>query len=454
MILKYLSISILILIVITAADPYFGYDFSWEPVPKGIEDDVKELPWMSSKSFKPYLMDEDNRISENFKVTDYFYPNVNFWFLIYTQFESSAVVIHDKSNLTLIYKVLDFSSLHKKNLHQNVIYEVQQKVSAETIKALSAELDELAKDPFSLSPSAKKIYKLLKNANIDPPINKSDRSLFFTHLKHNLRSQTGQKNYIRDGIMRSLPYQKFLDRFFKERQLPTELLAIPFLESSFNPIAHSKAKALGIWQFMPHIASYFVPPQTNQTDYRSNIGVASIAASFLLAENFQVVKSWDLAVTAYNSGTKHLLKTKRELGVPGVNLQMVIENSDSEHFGFASKNFYSEFLALAHTLAYREELFEKLHEHDRSDVDLDLKFYMTKCPLKLPKGLADNILDDIRFHNHHISDYNQVLPRGFILTTKADLPKQKFYQIPNKYLLKKRPKDLIALLKRQSCSTR
>jgi membrane-bound lytic murein transglycosylase D len=454
MIVKYFIIAFMACLLITASDPYFGTDLSWRPIPKEIKSDVQELPWMSTTAFRPYLMDHKQRVSEAFRVTPYYYPNVHFWFLIYTQFESSSVVIHDKNNLSLIYKVLDFSSLHEKKLHRNTIYVLQQKISKDKLSALKDELEELSKEPFSLSPSAKRIYRTLKHAGVDLPLEKKARHILFNQLKNNLRTQTGQKNFIREGVMRSLPYQDYLGGYFSNKKLPKELLGIPFLESSFNPRAHSKVNALGAWQFMPLIASYFIPKRTTDTDYRSNVGVSSVAASFLLAENFMILKSWDLAVTAYNSGTKHLLKTKRELASDNVDLEKVIKHSDSEHFGFASKNFYSEFLALAHTLAYREELFDDLHDHDRPDVTRPLLFFMAKCPLKLPRILKEPLLEDINFHNHHIRDLQKTVPRGFILTTKAELPKNKFLKINYKQLQKIRPKDWVKLLKGHSCSTK
>ena len=454
MIIKYVVLAIVVAVLVTASDPFFGTDLSWRPVPPEQKSDVRELPWMSTTAFKPYIMDEDNRVSDIFEVTPYYYPNVHFWFLVYTQFESSHVVIHDKNNLSIIYKVLDFSSLHAKELPKNTIYVLQQKISDEKIKAMKEDLDVLAKDPYSLAPEAKRIYRTLKQAGVELPIKKSERSMFFNNLKHNLRSQTGQKNFIRDGVVRSLPYQRFLSKYFTDRNLPKELLAVPFLESSFNPKAHSKVNALGVWQFMPLIASYYVPKRTNDVDYRSNVGVASLAAGFLMSENFRIMKSWDLTVTAYNSGTKHLLKTKRALASNDVDLEAIIKHSDSQHFGFASKNFYSEFLALAHTLAYRDELFEGIHSHDRPDVDEDLNFYLTKCSMRLPKELNEKMMDDVHFHNHQISDLQHMVPRGFILSTKSHLPKNKFLQIQYKDLLKMKPKDWSGLLNRQSCSTR
>lgn len=454
MILKYSILGILALFILTASDPYFGVELSFRPAPKEEAGDVRERMWMKTDAMKPYLEDYDNRVSDIFKFNKFYYPNVHFWFLIYTQFESSSVVLHDKTNLSLIYKVLDFSALVKKGLSRNTRYVLQQKIANEKEDELRADLALLAKDPFSLTPESKKIYHLLKQAGIRVPVGKIERKNFFLKLRDNLRTQTGQKDFIRAGVKRSLVYQPFLKKYFMERNLPTELLAVPFLESSFNPRAHSKANALGVWQFMPLIASYFLPKRTLHIDYRSNVGVSSLSASWLMSENIKIMKSWDLAVTAYNSGTKHLLKTKRELAVERVSLEAIIKHSDSQHFGFASKNFYSEFLALAHTLAYEEELFEELHEAERTDASDDLRFFLAKCSMRLSKDIPVKFHEEIEYYNHHLKDLSNTISRSTIVTTKSQLPSGKFLEIEYKNLLKLKPKDWEKLVRGYSCSTR
>ncbi len=457
MILKYLIISFLTLWLVTASDPNFGTELYWTKIPSTEKfEDVKEFPWMATDSFRPFLMDEDDRVSDLFPVTDYFYPTVHFWFLIYTQFESNQVVIHDKTNLTLIYKVLDFSSLHHKGLNKNILYILQRKLSEERITKIKDDLKELARNPYSLSSDSKVIYRSLKEAGVSLPLKKVDRQKFFRKLRENIRTQTGQRNFIKDGIIRSLPYKPFLEKYFAKRGLPRELLAVPFLESSFNPVAQSKVAALGTWQFMPLIASYYVPKKTSQIDYRSNVGVISIAAANLMRENIQLMKSWDMAVTAYNSGTKHLLKTRRELASSRakIDLEDIIKHSDSQHFGFASKNFYSEFLALVHALAYEEEIFAGLHRKDRYNMEEILDFYIAKCSLRLDKSLNEKQLDDVRYHNHQLDDLKQSIPRGAIITTKEVLPSSKFFKLKFNQLIESKPKDWGKYLKNQSCSTR
>jgi membrane-bound lytic murein transglycosylase D len=451
MILKYCLLAFLGLVLITASDPYFGTDFSSQKLPHTIPE-VRELSWKSTDAFLPYLNDKFDRVSDTFQISPYYFPMVQFWFLIYTQFESNQVVFHDKNNMSLIYKVLDYSALHKKKLPRNTLYILQQKISNDELKKMKEDLDHLVKNPFSLEPKAKALYRTLLQSGVTPPTNKKQRIIFFKELKENLRTQTGQKNFIRAGIVRARPYQKFLTNYFEAKNLPKEILAIPFLESSFNPRAHSKVSALGAWQFMPWIASYFVPKRTDHLDYRFNIGVASVSAAFLLTQNYQIMKSWDLAVTAYNSGTKHLLKTKREMASSDVSLETIIQNSDSDHFGFASKNFYSEFLALNYALAYQDELFSDIDQVQGED--RDLQFFLAKCSVRLDQILNSELLEEVLFYNHQLKNLKRSYKRGLILTTKSDLPASKFLKISKERILKLKPIDWPKLLRNQSCSTR
>lgn len=454
MILKYSVLTLLAMIFITASDPYYGTILTFKPLPPEDPRDVREIPWRTTEAFKSILEDHDNKVSDEFNVGLFYGPMVRFWFFIYTQFDSSQVVFHDKNNLALIYKVLDFSSLHSKGLPKNTLYVLQQKISEEKIKEMKQDILELADGHLSNDSRTRDILEAIQRAGLQVPVADKDRKKFYKSLKDNLRTQTGQRNFIREGIVRSLPYQKFLAKYFRAKKLPKELLAIPFLESSFNPVAQSKVNALGVWQFMPLIASYFVPKRTDHTDYRSNVGVSSISAGFLMAENYQILKSWDLAVTAYNSGTKHLLRTKRKLGKTQVRLDDIIKNSDSRHFGFASQNFYSEFLALAHTLAYEEEIFKALHTHDRHDVDDDLNFYLAKCNMQLDKVLNGPEQSDVKFHNHQLRDLTRPISKGHIITSKSKLPATKFYHISFDSLVNVRPIHWNKFLANQSCSTR
>lgn len=442
---------VLFLVFISASDPYFGTETLITASPTSTPQDVIEQPWMSEDSFRDILEDYDNRVSDSFLVTPFYYPNVNFWFLVYTQFPSSSMIIHDKNNLSLIYSVLDFSQLHQRNISSNAIYILQRKLTDEKISELRNLLRTMIENPFLMNSETKKMYDLFKKAKINLSAGGANRVLFFKSLFNNLRSQTGQKNFIQEGLHRSVAYENFIKSYFRAKKLPTELMSIPFLESSFNPRAHSKANALGVWQFMPFISKSYFPPKTNHVDYRSSVAISSIAAGFLMSENIKIMKSWDLAVTAYNSGTKHLLKTKKEL-TKNASLEDVIKHSKSSNFGFASKNFYSEFLALAHALAYREVFFEapKIESVESNEIN----FYMSKCSVSLHKALDDGLLNEVKLLNNHLHPRESKIPKNYFISSRKVLPKKFFSVVKNEHLHKHKPKDWEKLLRGQSCSTK
>jgi len=429
---------LLILFFITSSDPFFGRFTSITKKTDPKKNDFTELGWVSTNAFDRFINDYEKRVDPRFRIERFFENSVRFWFLIYTQFNSSQVIIHDKDNLSIIYGIIDFSSLFSKNISKNTKYILQQQITSEKIQQTKDGLIKILKDPFKNNPSLKKIIFTLSQAGVSLPNNKSKRIEFLKTLISNIRSQTGQKNFILDGIHRSLPFENFLLHYFQNKKLPKELLSIPFLESSFNPEAQSKVNALGAWQFMPFIASHFVPKRKDHIDYRRNVPISSVSAAFLLSQNFNILRSWDLAVTAYNSGTKHLLNIKKKLNRTNINLKDVILNSDSKHFGFASKNFYSEFLALVHAMAYRDQLFN-INLLSNLAIKNNLHLYVTKCNLKLSNILNKTQIEDIDLLNHHFYDFKTFFHAGLLLTSKLELPLRYFHKLTFNEILRNKP---------------
>ena len=109
----------------------------------------------------------------------------------------------------------------------------------------------------------------------------------------------------------------YLDRTFKRgerylyhivdqleaRKMPLELALLPVVESAFNPVAYSRAKASGLWQFIPATGRRFGLKQNWYYDGRRDVTAATTAAmDYLqfLSEEFD--GDWLLAVAAYNCG--------------------------------------------------------------------------------------------------------------------------------------------------------
>ena len=109
----------------------------------------------------------------------------------------------------------------------------------------------------------------------------------------------------------------FLDRTFKRgarylyyivqelerRQLPLELALLPVVESAFNPVAYSRSRASGLWQFIPSSGKHYGLEQNWWIDERRDVIEATGAAlTYLQYLNKYFAGDWYLAIAAYNGG--------------------------------------------------------------------------------------------------------------------------------------------------------
>jgi membrane-bound lytic murein transglycosylase D len=119
-----------------------------------------------------------------------------------------------------------------------------------------------------------------------------------------------------------------------------DLAYLPHVESSFNPKAYSKFGAAGMWQFTRSTGKQYMTVSYAVDERRDPI-LSSRAAARLLKRNFKKFQNWPMAITAYNHGVTGMLRAQRRKG----NYEAIFNGYRSRIFKFASRNFYSEFLA-------------------------------------------------------------------------------------------------------------
>ncbi|MEN9704842.1 MAG: hypothetical protein RLZZ393_721 [Pseudomonadota bacterium] len=110
-------------------------------------------------------------------------------------------------------------------------------------------------------------------------------------------------DYIERTISRAAPYLHYIVAEIEARKLPLELAVLPVIESAFEPYAYSRARASGLWQFIPGTGTRFGLRQDWWYDGRRDIVSATRAAlDYLewLHETFN--GDWLLAIAAYNCG--------------------------------------------------------------------------------------------------------------------------------------------------------
>lgn len=412
---------------------------------------------LSNDLLNDILHDRKNRIRSDFKIPDYFRSAVKFWFSIYTQFTSQQVVIHDKDNVELIYNILDFSQLYQKKINLFASIHLQSRLVNDNSRNIKKRLRSMAVKKYSkFTKEEKVIFDAIKKAKFKMPKGYKAKKRFFNKLAKSVRVQTGQRDMIYKGIVNSLPFLPFIHKKFSEFKLPKELLAIALLESSFNTEAYSKAGASGVWQFIKYTGNIFMPKINRFQDYRNNPFISSLSAMQLLKENKMILSRWDLAVTAYNAGTKHLVRAKRKFKkVKNISLAYVLENYKHPHLGFASKNYYSEFLALVYVMAYKEVIFplegvKNLKYQFNQD---NIKIFLTKCsinPFKVSNILKKSSPDFLKI-NKQFKKANRSFDKGTIIVSDIKMPRRYYFEVKPQHMIKTKPKKWFRLVKNRSC---
>src|SRR4029453_14806897 len=168
-------------------------------------------------------------------------------------------------------------------------------------------------------------------------LNRAPTPSDYRDAKDELRFQLGQRDKFRDGLVRSGAYEEQMRAVFRENGLPDGLALLPHVESSFNVRAYSKYGAAGVWQFMRGTGRRFMKVDY-VIDERLDPITSTRAAARLLRENYGILGSWPLALTAYNHGAAGMNGAVEKVGTSRI--EVIIARYDSPSFGFASRNFY------------------------------------------------------------------------------------------------------------------
>lgn len=110
----------------------------------------------------------------------------------------------------------------------------------------------------------------------------------------------------RDQVERMIGLSEYYFPMFEEMldkyDLPLELKYLPIIESALDPVATSRAGAMGLWQFMFGTAKLLNLEISSFVDERRDPVKSSEAAARYLKKLFGIYNDWHLAIAAYNCG--------------------------------------------------------------------------------------------------------------------------------------------------------
>ena len=268
-------------------------------------------------------------------------PNVAFWIDIYSKYTTLQAVIHDSSDLRVVYDVIAVKPYDAPGA---------RKINRDRMKRAKAKyeaiLRRLAADPRCKDEDCQRVAQLFDSGADGGTFRRASRQV---------RSQIGQKDRFQEGVIRSGAYLEEIRAILKSYGVPEDLAYLPHVESSFNPGAYSKFGAAGIWQFTRSTGRRYMSVDYVLDERRDPIR-ATHAAALLLKDNYAKLGSWPLAITAYNHGAAGMARARDKHG----DYPAIFAAYRSRTFKFASRNFYSEFLAARHVASHHETYFGPL----------------------------------------------------------------------------------------------
>ncbi|MEQ1580828.1 MAG: LysM peptidoglycan-binding domain-containing protein [Steroidobacteraceae bacterium] len=273
--------------------------------------------------------------------------DVAFWRRVYTEVSTDGGFIHDNERVDIVYEILGFPEDLPPARRSQRIDEAKDRV-VRTLRKLGS------RDPGPLTADEQRIRDLW------PAKTPKDE---FTEAAERVRYQLGQSNRFREGLVRSGAWMPKIAATFEKKGMPRELAALPHVESSFNTYAYSKVGAAGMWQFMRSTGRRYLRID-NVVDERLDPYKSTEAAAQFLEQNYAVLGSWPLALTAYNHGAAGMRRARDTLGTD--NIATIVRSYRSRTFGFASRNFYVAFLAALEIDSNPERFFGPM-ERDPAD---------------------------------------------------------------------------------------
>ncbi len=354
------------------------------------------------------------RISKNFKVESELARRFHFWKRVYTLWSHSQYALHSAEYPEVVLEIIDTKISSGSDKFKNRLADNHLKKQAVIYKRILKNMHKLSKQgrESEFTPVMQRI------ADIMDHISDKDKYL---RVANNLRIQRGQQQEIQRGLVYASPYMKYIKEAFNNEGVPEELAMIAFIESSFNLRAESKVGAVGVYQIMPDTGAQYMIVNEEIDERRDPIKSARAAAK-LFKLNYKQTDSWPLAITAYNHGVGSMLKAIDQVG--SHDIVKIIDGYKAKSFGFASKNFYTGYLAILYTLNNVETIFP----------DLKLKPALKYKNVKLNKQtwIAD-IKTEYSLSTATIVKYNPDLSK-FLVENDGYLPKGYVLKVPsNKY---------------------
>ncbi|MCP4220067.1 MAG: transglycosylase SLT domain-containing protein [bacterium] len=213
--------------------------------------------------------------------------------------------------------------------------------------------------------------------------------------------QTVRHKNIQNALNRSTEYIDAFKKIFRDRGMPEDLAYLPIIESGFRVKALSRARAMGVWQFMAATAKMFGLRVDWIVDERRDPYKAAAAAADYLQHLYKQYGDWYLSLACYNGGPRRVNRAIR--GMKTKDFFKIA--STRRYLRRETRNYVPAFIASLIIAKSPEEYgftiepLEKIFEHTKevqtpSPVSLKEMASLTNVPYTELKKINPELLRD------------------------------------------------------------